>query len=461
MTSPTPVAEPEARAPSISGAPNAHDASSAGSDRASTPATLSRSATWRVAIVVTLVMSVSYIDRQTLAAIAPTVRNALAIDPEQYGLLTSAFSMAYLVGAPLAGMLIDRVGARRGLTVALLVWSVISGMHAFATSFAILFALRIALGTAEAPSFPGATQTMRRVLAKGDRSAGFGLLFTGSSIGAMIAAPLAIALNAKGGFRFAFIGTALVGLAWLPLWLFTTRSPLLRARLGGSYVDESVVALAVRAPKGKLAHLLASGSVLRAIVLVVASAPAIMFVLNWFPQYLVDAHGITQNGLAKYLWVPPLFFDAGAVVFGTLASRRDRASSGAILTHWPLTITAALLASSLAFTPLVHEAWPAVLLASTSLAGGGAIFALLTGDMLARVDPAYASTAGGLTAAAQSLAYVIASPLVGRVIKQTHSYDAILVVLGVAVLPGVLVWTFWPMNQPSRSASLPSPSTRT
>ena len=58
-------------------------------------------------------MSVSYIDRQTLAAIAPSVQKALSIPDRAYGDLVSAFSIAYLVGAPAAGYLIDRIGARR------------------------------------------------------------------------------------------------------------------------------------------------------------------------------------------------------------------------------------------------------------------------------------------------------------------------------------------------------------
>jgi predicted MFS family arabinose efflux permease len=413
---------------------------------------LRRADAWKVAIVATLAMSVSYIDRQTLAAIAPTVRKALLIDAEQYGWLTGAFSMAYLVGAPLSGALIDRVGARRGLTAALLVWSVVSGFHALTSSFVMLFALRIALGAAEAPSFPGAAQTVRRVLPRGDRSSGFGLLFTGSSIGSMIAAPLAIKLNAAWGWRGAFIGTAMAGLAWLPLWLQTTRRPALRVMLGPARAPEDGDAKATS--RGAL---LVSAPVLRAVVLVVASAPSIMFVLNWYPQFMVEARGITQDGLARYLWVPPLFFDLGAVGFGVLASRRDRRSPDAVRTHWPLMLTAAVLASSLVLVPHVHGAWGAILLASASLAGGGAMFALLTADMLARVSLPHVSMAGGMTAAAQSLAYVIANPIVGRVVKRSGSYDGVLLVLGALVLPGAIAWALWPMSQrdgaPSSRAS--------
>ncbi len=423
---------------------------------------MTRRDAWKVAVVATLAMSVSYIDRQTLAAIAPTVRASLSLDAEQYGWLTSAFSMAYLVGAPIAGALVDRLGARRGLTAAVLVWSVVSGLHALTTSFAMLFALRIALGAAEAPSFPAAAQTIRRVLPRGDRSSGFGLLFTGSSIGSMIAVPLAIKLNTVWGWRAAFVGTAIAGLSWLPLWLVVTHRADVRARLGAPVVEpvaEPVAhADAARAPAPSAMALIASAPVLRAILLVVLAAPSIMFVLLWYPQYMVEARGVTQAGLARYLWLPPLFFDLGAVAFGYLASRRDRASPGAPLTHWPLMLAAALLASTLVLVPHARSAWGAVLLASSSLAGGGAIFALTTGDLLARVSPARASMAGGLTASAQSLAYIVANPIIGRIIRKTGSYDRIVIALGALVLPGVILWCLWPMGDASRAQrSRPSP----
>src|SRR5437868_4812302 len=124
---------------------------------------------WPVAVVATLGMSVSYVDRQTLSAIAPSVRTALDIDHKGFGWLLSAFSLAYLFGAPLAGAVIDKFGARKGFAAAVLVWSLVAGAHAFATSFWMLFALRIMLGTAEAPSFPSATQAVRRALPDASR----------------------------------------------------------------------------------------------------------------------------------------------------------------------------------------------------------------------------------------------------------------------------------------------------
>src|SRR4051812_20187760 len=106
---------------------------------------LSRRAAWALALVATLTMAVSYVDRQTLAVLSPTVTKALAISDEQYGWLVSAFSVAYLVGAPIAGRMIDGIGARRGLLGAVLVWSFVAALHALAPGLGVLFGLRIAL----------------------------------------------------------------------------------------------------------------------------------------------------------------------------------------------------------------------------------------------------------------------------------------------------------------------------
>src|SRR5215813_4103310 len=176
-------------------------------------------------------MTVSYIDRATLATLAKSVKSELDIDDTMYGWLSSAFSIAYLIGTPIAGWWIDRAGARRGLVGSLFAWSIVAALHALVPTFAMLFALRIALGFAEGPGFPGAAQTMQRVLPPEERARGFGLLFTGSSIGGMLAPLIAAAIFNLAGWRIAFLGTAAVGLVWIPAWIAVTRPRAIRERL--------------------------------------------------------------------------------------------------------------------------------------------------------------------------------------------------------------------------------------
>jgi MFS transporter, ACS family, hexuronate transporter len=401
---------------------------------------------WAVTITATLVMAVSYVDRQTLAALSPTVREALHINHAEYGWLTGAFSLAYLAIAPISGSLIDRIGCRMGLVVAVLVWSVVSGLHALVPTFAALFVLRIALGMAESPSFPGAAQAVRRALPVHRRSAGFGLLFTGGSLGATISAPLAVGILKYGSWRMAFVGTAIVGLVWIPLWLLVTGSRATRDALAVAPPDP----LAAE-PAEPWHRLIRDPAVIRGLLLILASAPALSFILNWLPQYLVAEQHLTQMTLAGYVWVPMLFYDLGAVGFGALASVRERTPARAHVSHRGLVAIAGVGCATIALMPLADGPWAAVLIASVAGAGGGGLYALLTADMLGRVAPSRVSIAGGLCAAAQSLAYVVANPLVGASVDRTGRYTVALIALGAVVAPGAVAWMLWPVRSPRRA----------
>jgi MFS transporter, ACS family, aldohexuronate transporter len=402
----------------------------------------SRGRVWLVAVVATLAMSVSYADRQVLAVIGTSVRQTLGIGAEQFGWLAAAFSAAYFVCSPLAGVVLDRVGARLGLVVAVLVWSVVSAAHAWARTFGGLVALRVALGIAEAPSFPAAALAVRRALPAGDRTAAFGLLFTGSSLGAAVAGPVVAVLDARLGYQSAFWVTSLLGVAWLPLWLAVTRSTEVRAVLAGPSLERNLAT-----PAGDRRRALLDPAVGRAIVLVLASAPTLMFVLIWFPQYLTLTCGIPNASVGHYLWLPPLMADAGMLVFGMLGSWQDRIA-GRRRSHVELVLAAAAVDATLAVLPRVQSAWLSALLVGVAASGGGGLYTLLTADMMARVNPQRASEAAGLTAAAQSLSYVVLNPLVGHYVDRLHSFDPVVMAFGLLAILGAAAWSTLGISTP-------------
>jgi len=330
---------------------------------------ITRRQRWAFALAATFTMTISYVDRQTLAVLAPRVTAELGIDEIRFGLLLSAFSVAYLIGAPLSGLWIDRVGARRGLLVAVCAWTVVAALHTVAPSFAALLALRVALGFAESPSFPGAAQTVQRALLPEDRARGLGVLFTGSSIGAMIAPPLATAIMAGFGWRMAFLGTAIAGLVWVPIWLavaWTRRGvALLDPRPADSFPHpgETPDGAAFRSP-GRFAGaapLLRNPALWRALVLIVASAPAISFVILWSSKFLVRTYGLSPVDVGRYLWIPPLCYDLGSVLFGDLSSRRARRNGFDGSPDRGLIAVAACLTACVAFMPRMappRAPWP-------------------------------------------------------------------------------------------------------
>lgn len=405
---------------------------------------ISRKHAWALTIVATLTMAVSYIDRQALAALAPTVTKAFDISETQYGFLMSAFSMAYLVGAPIAGALVDRVGARRGLLGAVLVWSFVAALHALVPGFGALFFLRIALGLAEAPSFPGAAQTIQRALSPAERSRGFGVLFTGSSIGAMVAPQLATFLEKNWGFRVAFLGTAAAGLIWIPFWIAVAWKNPARALLDAPPDQDK--------PKPSAIRIALHPAVLRGALAVIAVAPALGFVLNWGSKFLVSAHHLAQKDVGPFLALPPLLFDAGSVLFGHFASVRKRTRKDGAPDR-PLFALAAILTLVLTAAPFGRTPWESMIFAGIGMAGGGGMFALITADYLARVHPSAISAASGMGAAAQSMSYIVFAPLLGKLIDATGGYTIPFVTLGLWLIPGCLGWLLWKPPPPHHEES--------
>ncbi len=401
-------------------------------------------------------MTVSYFDRSTLAVLAPTVTKVLGLTDTEYGWLTSAFSIAYLVATPLSGWWIDRIGARRGLVGSVLLWTAVAALHAVVPGFGMLFALRIALGVAEGPSFPGSAQTVQRILPPADRARGFGVLFTCSSLGGMLAPPVASALYDAWGWRVAFLGTALVGLLWLPVWLFWTRRAGVPAQLDHAPLPSDAGAPAdgagPRASRSRppLRELLAHPALLRGVVAIFAVAPLFGVALGWGALFLAMTFGVEQGDVGNYLWLPPLVFDGAAVLFGHLASKQHRPDGAPPRLLFAIGM---VLGSSLVLLPWMTSEWAAVWLIAIAMAGGGIVYTLATADMLARMPPASVSFAAGTMAGAQSLALVFVNPLIGAMVDHFGDFDAVAITIGIWAVPGCLVWLFWrpPKVAPTRS----------
>jgi MFS family permease len=398
----------------------------------------------------TLSMSVSYVDRQTFAVLAPQVTKALGINNTRYGWLVGAFSITYLAFTPLAGTVADRFGARRTMAVALLTWSTVAGAHALASSFAVMLVLRLLLGLTEAPTFPSAAQTVRRALPNASRPLGASLLFTGGSIGTIAAAQLAPRLEGAFGLAGAFVGTALLGLFWLPIWWFATRGHGLESGVASARASELRSPARDSAAEVSIVEVLTCPGVVRAVLAIFGIAPIVMFVNSWTAKYLVDIWHVERHHIGHLLVIPPVAFDAASVMFGWAQSRAEAKWSqtdGADRpTHTWLFVLATVLSTAIALTPLAPSAGLAMLPLAVAAFGMSGIYALVTADMLGRVPVSRASFAAGLIAAAQSIAHAISGPLVGWTVDRTRGYGVALVGLGVFAVPMSVAFLIWPVR---------------
>ena len=73
---------------------------------------------WWVAILLCVVTLIGYVDRLALSVAAPVIRREFGLTNEQYGFITFAFLATYAAGQLLLGPVIDRLGSKRSLSLA-------------------------------------------------------------------------------------------------------------------------------------------------------------------------------------------------------------------------------------------------------------------------------------------------------------------------------------------------------
>src|SRR5919106_6510990 len=74
---------------------------------------------WVVCGLLFLAATINYIDRQVIGILKPTLQQEFGWSEIDYADIVFAFQLAYAIGLLLAGGVVDRIGARRGFIVAI------------------------------------------------------------------------------------------------------------------------------------------------------------------------------------------------------------------------------------------------------------------------------------------------------------------------------------------------------
>lgn len=396
----------------------------------------SRLKAWSLTALATVALLTTLIHRQTLAALAATVTAALSISDVEYGWLSTGMAAAFMLGSLPAARFTQRIGPQVTLAITVAATSLVIGLHSLVVGFSLLLALRIGMGFANASAMPAATQAVHRVLPFKDRSRGVALLYLGNSLGAAVCAPLAIALETRVGWRWTFFAVALIGLAWVPIW--TAVSTLGQAKSGFNSLGppQSPDGLSMRI---NIQDLVRRPGVLRGSLLVAAAAPVNLIMLIWSAKYLVRDHAVPQADLGRYLWLPALMFGVGSLVFGELRARSARNRTSARPPRRLVTL-AMVLCVTVAIVPSLSGPASCIALGSVAMTGAGGLYTLATSDMLAHTPRQSVAATSGLTTITQSMIYIVASPLIGKVVQHFGNYQWVMVGAGLWVLPCAFYW---------------------
>ena len=380
-----------------------------------------------------LVSLISYIDRNTLALLAPTILKETGLSAEQYGLVISAFSIAYMAGNPLWGRALDRFGLRPGMMAAVSFWSLASAAHALAGGFASLAAARTALGFGEGATFPGGLRTVVQTLPPSRRARGIAVAYSGGSLGAIITPLIVTPIALWWGWRAAFLFTGLVGFTWILVWSLVSRRPEIRQARPEPRAGSPLARVRLR------------DSRLWAFMIAYAfGAIPLAFVIYGAPIYLSRALGKSQATIGAVLWLPPLGWEIGYFVWGWLADRPAAGAAGLCR----LMAAAAVLSLPLALAARIAP-FPLVMAGmffSMFVASG---FIILSMSYATRVySSSHAGLIAGVGAGAWSALVALVMPVFGRLLD-LRAWDAAFGLAALLPVAGFAGWYLLAVAQPS------------
>lgn len=128
-----------------------------------------------------------YIDRVAISTARTPVSEAFNLSDTQFGWVLSSFALGYALFQTPAGLLADRYGARRVLTLIVALWSLFTALTGLAWGFASLLLFRFVFGAAEAGAYPTCARAFYAWLPTAERGLAQGINFSGSRLGAAFA----------------------------------------------------------------------------------------------------------------------------------------------------------------------------------------------------------------------------------------------------------------------------------
>ena len=264
---------------------------------------------WRVAVLVSAAIAISYLDRQTLPVAVHAITRDIPLSNEQFSYLQSAFLLAYALMYAGGGKLSDALGTRRGFFLIMVFWSIACASHGLALNFAMLAVSRFLLGVGEGGGFPAATRAVAEWFPVNERATAMGIINAGTAVGAVVAPPMIAGILLIANWRWIFLGAGGMGLLWSIWWRVSYRDPGLsqitepQSSVGG----QGIALLRIRETWG-----LAFAKFL--------SDAAWYFYLFWLPKYLYDARGFDIKAVGKFAWIPYAAAGVGCLLGGGFSS---------------------------------------------------------------------------------------------------------------------------------------------
>ncbi len=404
---------------------------------------------WGILAMLFLVTTINYADRATISIAGPEIKKALSMSPVEMGYIFSAFAWSYVIAQLPGGWLLDRFGSKMTYFFSIFFWSVFTifqGGIGFLTGGAaviVLFILRLLVGTAEAPSFPGNSRITSAWFPKHERGLAAAIFNSAQYFATVLVAPLMGWLVHSYGWPSVFYVMGGIGIVVALVWLKTVYGPKDHPRISPSelaYLEQG--GALVDLDKGKasdkpkevdtwacIKDLLASRMLLGVYIAQYCITTLTYFFLTWFPVYLVQERGMTILKAGFVASLPAVCGFLGGITGGWVSDRLARRGYSLSISRKTPIVIGMLMSTSLIACNYIQTDMLVVALMSLAFFGKGV--GALGWAVVSDTSPKEAGgLSGGLFNTFGNTAGITTPIAIGYIVQGTGSFAGALVFVG-------------------------------
>ena len=397
---------------------------------------------WVICGLLFAATALNYVDRQIIGILEPRLAHEYKWSEIDYGNMVFWFQAAYALGYVVFGKLVDRLGARLGYTIAVIIWTVAHAAHAWASSVTEFMVARFAVGLGESGNFPAALKAVAEWYPKRERALATGVFNAGSNVGAIVTPLIVPAITVAFGWRAAFLITASFTVIWLIVWLAAYRAPGRHARVGKAELaliesdppDPPDPPAAV--PWLSLFKVRETWAYAGVHFLV---DPVWWMYLYWLPDFLVKRHHLDLKTFGLPLVTIYVVADLGSIGGGWMSSRLLRAGFSLNMARKLTMLLCALLVMPIFAAAYIDSLWGAVAiigLATAAHQGFSANLFTFPSDVFPRRAVGSVIGIGGTAGAVGGMLF---AKCVGWILDRFASFTPVFAVAGSVYILAVLV----------------------
>lgn len=383
---------------------------------------------WLVLVLVFIATGLNFLDRQVLSMTIIKIQEEFHITDVQYGWINTSFLVSYALMFTVGGRIIDTVGGKIGLGLAVLIWSIACFLHGVMQNFYQLIAFRFLLGFGEGGCFPGAAKVVYEWFDEKKRGMANGIAIGGSAIGAVLAPPLTIYVAASFGWRASFIIPAIVGMVWVVCWFLIPWKKHI-----GTQKEKTL------SPSISFASILKNKYLWVFVSIRFLLDPVLYFLMFWVPKYLSEYRGMSFERIGDLFWIPFLALGISNIFGGWISDKLiQRGISINKARKWVMGIAAGLTLCA-PFIAFVGSYQLAIALLTLLLFAHGF---WITNYITAISDifgSKATSTVVGLSGTAGALSSLLINPFIGEIVTR-YSYTPLWVTAGLMYPLGFLLF---------------------